>query len=68
MSEITKELVDYAVEVVLDHARDVERLSIYEMAEDRLGREITDDEANTVLDLVRTADVAVTFPSGEVSA
>lgn len=58
------ELRAYATDVVLDHARDIERLSIYEMAEDNIGHEISDEDAKKVLDLCRTATVTVSWPVG----
>lgn len=57
------EIREYATTVVLDHARDIEGLSIYEMAEDNLGHEISDDDAKKVLDLCQTATVTVSWPS-----
>lgn len=59
---MSKELREYAAEIILEHARDIEPLSIHEMADEFLGREIGDDEAAIVLDLIDRADVTVTIP------
>lgn len=54
---------EYATTVLLDHARDVGQLSIYEMAEDHIeSGEISDEDARLVLDLIRKANVTVAFP------
>lgn len=62
------ELRDYATAVILDHARDVKRLSVYEMAEQYTGGEISDADANTVMDLIRAATIAVSFPDAALPA
>lgn len=55
----------YAAELVLAHAQDVEYLSVFEMAEEYHGEEIDDEDGRAVHDLVRTAIVTVTFPGCE---
>lgn len=57
------ELREYATTVILDHARDVEWLSLFEMAEEHLdGGEISDGDANEVMDLIRNATITVEWP------
>jgi hypothetical protein len=55
------ELKDYATELILGHARDVEYLSIFEMAEEHLGEEISDEDAEKVDKLMAEATITVTF-------
>lgn len=57
-----KELREYAADILIEHVRDIEPLSIHEMADEFLGREISDDEAAIVLDLIARADISVTIP------
>lgn len=61
------ELREYATTVVLDHARDVEGLAVYEMAEDNIGHEISDEDARKVLDLCRKATVTVSWPDSSTA-
>ncbi|WP_116051901.1 hypothetical protein [Amycolatopsis palatopharyngis] len=59
------ELRDYAATLILEHARDVEYLSIHEMAEQHLDAgEISDEDAKTVADLIGKSDITVDFPGG----
>jgi hypothetical protein len=61
-----QQLRDYATEIILDHARDVERLSIYEMYEDWAdedGNEISDDDAQKISRLITEADITVSWPA-----
>lgn len=60
---MTDELRDYAAQLMLDHARDVEHLTITEMAPDHLGRDLTDDEITAVADLIATAHITITQPA-----
>lgn len=53
---MTEELKSIAVAVIEDHARDVEFLSITEMFED-----LSDEEAEQVYDLIRSARIEVTW-------
>ncbi|MBP2341070.1 hypothetical protein JOF41_007324 [Saccharothrix coeruleofusca] len=53
------ELEEYAATLVLDHARHITDQAVREMAPEHLGREITDEEAKAVHDLVATADLTV---------
>lgn len=57
-----QELKDYATTLILEHARDVEFLSIFEMAEEHLGEEISDDDAKKVDKLLVEAAITVEFP------
>lgn len=58
-----EEIRDYAATLLLDHARNVEFLTIHEMAEDNVeGGEISDEDALKVDTLIREATVAVSFP------
>jgi hypothetical protein len=59
------ELREYAETLILEHARDVEFLSIHEMAEEHApGGVITDEEARVVDDLIAKATVTVSWPAG----
>jgi hypothetical protein len=64
-----EEIRDYATELILDHARDVEFLSISEHLAD-LDLELSDDEhdeaCKAIDDLIRVATVTVEFPSEPV--
>jgi hypothetical protein len=55
------ELKDYATTLLLEHARDVQYLSIFEMAEEHLGEEISDEDAEKVDKLMAEATITVTF-------
>lgn len=56
------ELRDYAATLILDHARNVEYLTIFEMAEDELGGELSEEDGRKVSDLINEATVVVSFP------
>lgn len=57
-----EELKDYATDLILAHARDVEYLSIFEMAETYLeAREISDEDAKKVNELMTKATITVSF-------
>jgi len=57
------ELHAYATTLILEHARDVEYLSIHEMAEEHLvDGQISDEEAKKVSELISTATVVVSWP------
>jgi hypothetical protein len=58
-----EELKDYATDLILSHARDVEYLSIFEMAEEYTGGEISDEDAGKVNDLMCKATITVEFPA-----
>ncbi|WP_394621267.1 hypothetical protein JNUCC0626_19880 [Lentzea sp. JNUCC 0626] len=53
----------YAAALLVEHAGDVELLSVYEMFEqhgpDGCGDEISDEDAGKVFDLVATANITV---------
>lgn len=51
----------YAAKLMLEHARDVEFLSIFEMAEEHAGREIDVDDAQEVADLIIRATITVSW-------
>lgn len=54
----------YATALILEHARDVEYLSVLEMAEQHAGvAEISDADARTVHDLIAKATVTVEWSS-----
>lgn len=56
------ELRAYATELILEHARDVEFLSIFEMAEDHApGGVIEDQDAHAVDKLIAQATVTVSW-------
>jgi hypothetical protein len=57
------EIREYATTLILDHARDVEYLSIHEMAEQHApSGEISDEDARKVDDLITKATVTVSWP------
>lgn len=56
---------EYATTIILDHARDVEFLSIVEMSEQHLGFEISDEDARAVDGLIAKSTVVVSFPDTE---
>jgi hypothetical protein len=60
-----QELKDYATDLILSYARDVEYLSIFEMAEEYIGGEISGEDARRVDDLMSKATITVEFPAVE---
>ncbi len=55
----------YAEELMLEHAKEVERLTIHEVAEESVhvpGDEISEDDARAVHDLIQAATVTITWP------
>lgn len=54
-----EELTEYAATLVLDAARSHEYTDIFDMAEDCIGREISDEDAKKVWDLMVKATVSV---------
>lgn len=57
------EIREYATTLILEHARDVEFLTIHEMAEEHApGGEISDEDAKKVDDLITKATVEVSWP------
>lgn len=52
----------YAATLLLHHAQSVEYLSVFEMAEEYHGEEISDEDGRAVHDLIADAIVSVTFP------
>lgn len=60
-----EELRQYAETLLLEHARDIELLSIHEMAETYApGGEITDAEAREVDDKLAKAMITISWPEG----
>lgn len=57
-----QELRRYAAGLILDHAQDIEYLSIHECAEDFTGEEISEEDARKVSALISRAIVTVRFP------
>jgi hypothetical protein len=58
---------EYAATLVLEHARDVEYMSVHEMAEEHLeGGEISDEDAKAVHDLISKATVTVSWPDSDM--
>jgi hypothetical protein len=58
-----EELRDYAAALILEHAQEVEYLTIHEMAETHVaGGEISDDDARKVASLIHQATVSVWWP------
>lgn len=56
-----EELREYAIDVILDHARDVEFSSLFDMAEHHLGHEIDIDDAHKVDRLITRATITVSW-------
>lgn len=55
---------EYATALILEHARDISYLSIYEAAEEHAGvAEISDEDARAVNALIVEASVTVGWPS-----
>lgn len=62
------EIRAYATTLILDHARDVEYLTIHEMAEEHLdGGEISGDDAKAVSELISSATITVEWPAAPVA-
>ena len=59
MTLTKSQLYGYAADLILNHAQDVEDLTIYEMAGDRLHDVISDDDAKKIASLVGHAIVTV---------
>lgn len=58
------ELREYAETLIFEHARDIEYLTIFEMAEEHVpGGDISDEDARTVDRLIGEATVTVSWPS-----
>ena len=65
MSMTKDELRQYAEALLLEHARDIEFMSIFEMAEEHApGGDITDDEAREVDSKLAKASITITWPDG----
>jgi hypothetical protein len=60
-----EQLREYATTLILEHARSIEFLSIFEMAEEHTGREISDKDADRVDKLLVKATITVSFPDTE---
>lgn len=57
-----EELRDYAETIIMEHAMDVDWLSIFEMAEAFTNAgEISQEEAERVLELINSADIVVSW-------
>lgn len=56
------ELREYATTLILEHCRDVEFMTIFEMAEEHTGEEISDEDARKVDALLTKAKIKVKFP------
>jgi hypothetical protein len=59
---------EYAELLIKDHAKDVEYLSVHEMAWRLPGGEISDEDATAVHDLIGKAVVTVTWPEEATDA
>ncbi len=57
-------LREYATTLILEHARNIEFLSIFDMAEEHTGAEINEADANKVSDLISKATITVEHPGG----
>lgn len=58
------ELREYATTLILEHARDIEYLTIFDMSEEHAGVYISDEDAEKVSELIGRATVTVEFPDG----
>jgi hypothetical protein len=56
------ELQTHAIELILDHARDVEFLSVAEYLADEQVDDPNDDIARRIHDLIHEATIEVSFP------
>jgi hypothetical protein len=60
-----QELREYATTLILEHARDVELMTIIELAEEHApSGDISDNDAERVSDLIGTATITVSWPDG----
>ena len=62
------EIRQHAEEIILDHARDVEFLTIAEHLADRDIDDPDDDTARAIDDMIRKATVTVEFPESGIAA
>jgi hypothetical protein len=60
-----QEIRELAVEIILDHARDVEFLTIVEALPEGLSAAEADQAAKQIDDLIGTADLTVELPEEE---
>ena len=59
------ELRQYAEALIFEHARDIEFMSVYEMAEEHApGGQVTDDEAREVDAKLAKASITISWPEG----
>jgi hypothetical protein len=56
---------DYAATLILEHARDVEYVTVHEMSEEHLGFEIDDNDARIVDELISKATITISWPNSE---
>lgn len=58
----------YAATLILEHARNIEYMSVFEMAEEHLedADEISDEDGRAVHDMISKATVAVSFPDSDL--
>jgi hypothetical protein len=59
------QIENYARELILDHAKDVEYLSIFEVWDESSPEMISEPDALRVHNLIQQAQVTVTFPERE---
>lgn len=58
-----EELEDYATELLLEHAQDIELLTIHECYESWFENAISIADAQKVQKLIGNAQIAITFPT-----
>lgn len=58
----------YAATLILEHARNVAYMSVFEMAEEHLedADEISDEDAKAVHDLISKATITISFPDSDL--
>lgn len=62
------QLREHAAEIMLDHARDVEFLSVAEHLADQEIDDPNDDLAREIHDLIHTADITISWPDDSTAA
>jgi hypothetical protein len=58
-----EQLREYAKFLAVEHVRGIEYLTLFDMAKEHTGRDITDDEAAQVYALLSKAQITIVFPS-----
>lgn len=56
-----EEVKDFATDLILDAATDIEWLTLFEIWDEWTGETLTEEDAKRVMDAIHTADVEVTW-------